>query len=168
MFAQRLCLSPALSMGWLLLLTVLVAGCPAKTIQYPVEHERLLRLDHALESLRSAYERKDRAGFRSMMSPADQTEELQRQAEMDFEVFHTIALELRIERVILAKDALDVLVNWQGTWKKDANDAGTRQRGHARLQWVETGSILLRGAQGDLPFGMQTKQMLSEPSSPLR
>lgn len=155
-------------MGWILLLTFLVAGCPSKAIQYPAEHERLLRLDQALESLRIAYEQKDRAGFRSMLSPMGQTEELQRQAETDFEAFHTIALEFKIERVMLAKDDLDVLVNWQGTWKRDANDTGTRQRGHARLQWVGTSSILLRGAQGDLPFGMQTRQMLAEPSSPLR
>lgn len=168
MFARRASLSPTLHVGWLFLLTFLVTGCPSKTIQYPAEHERLLRLDQALESLRNAYERKDRAGFRSMLSPLDATEELQRQAEMDFEAFHAITLEFRIERVMLAKDAFDVLVNWQGTWKKDANDAGTRQRGHARLQWVGTHSILLRGAQGDLPFGMQTKQMLSEPSSPPR
>ncbi len=168
MFVRRTCLSPTLRIGWLLLLTFLVTGCPSKTIQYPAEHERLLRLDQALESLRRAYEEKDRAGFRAMLSPVDQTEELQRQAEMDFEGFHAITLEFKIERVMLAKDAFDVLVNWQGTWKKDANDSGTRQRGHARLQWVGTPSILLRGAQGDLPFGMQTKQMLSEPSSPSR
>jgi len=168
MFARRLSFSLTLGMGWLVLLAFLVSGCPAKTIQYPAEHERLLRLDQALESLRNAYEQKDRVGFRSMMSSSDQTDELQRQAEMDFEAFHAITLEFRIERVMMAKDDLDVLVNWQGTWKKDANDTGTRQRGHARLQWVGTGSILLRGAQGDLPFGMQTKQMLSQPSSPLR
>lgn len=56
----------------------------------------------------------------------------------------------------------------RGFGKKDANDTGTRQRGHARLQWVGTQSILLRSAQGDLPFGMKTKLMLAEPSSPLR
>lgn len=103
-----------------------------------------------------------------MLSPLDQTDELQRQAEMDFDVFHAITLEFKIERVMLAKDDVDVLVNWQGMWKKDANDAGTRQRGHARLQWAGTHPILLRGAQGDLPFGMKTKQMLSDPSSPPR
>ncbi len=168
MFARRACLSPTLCTAWLLLLAFLVAGCPSKTIQYPAEHERLLRLDQALESLRSAYERKDRAGFRSMLSPPDQMEELQRYAEIDFEAFHAITLEFRIERVMLAKDDLDVLVNWQGIWKKDANDTGTRQRGHARLQWVGTRPMLLRSAQGDLPFGMKSKLMLAEPSSPPR
>jgi hypothetical protein len=103
-----------------------------------------------------------------MQLPLDQMEELQRQAEMDFEAFDAITLEFKIERVMIGKDDLDVLVNWQGTWRKDANDTGIRQRGHARLQWLGTQSILLRSAQGDLPFGMKTKLMLAEPSSPPR
>ncbi len=168
MVAWRVCSSQPSLLGWLLLLTLAVAGCPAKTIQYPAEHERLLRLDQALESLRSAYQRKDRAGFQAMLLPGDQLEELQRQAETDFEAFDAITLEFKIERVMLAKDDLDVLVNWQGIWRKDANDTGMRQRGHARFQWVGTQSILLRSAQGDLPFGMKTKLMLAEPSSPPR
>ncbi len=159
--------SSPLFIGWLLLLAIAVSGCPSKTIQYPAEHERLLRIDQAVDSLRSAYQRKDRSGFQAMMLPLDQMEELLRQAEMDFEAFHSIALEFNIERVVLEKDDIDVFVHWQGTWIKDANDAGVRQRGHARLQWVGTQSILLRRVEGDLPFGMRTKQMLSsEPLSP--
>jgi hypothetical protein len=168
MFAWRFCRSQSSFIGWFLLLTLLLAGCPSKKIQYPAEHERLLRLDQALESLRSAYQRKDRAGFQSMLLPLDQMESLQRQAEMDFEAFDAITLEFKIERVMMGKDDFDVLVNWQGTWRKDANDTGMRQRGHTRLQWDGTHSILLRSAQGDLPFGMKMKQTLSEPSSPPR
>jgi hypothetical protein len=163
-------LSPVSFIGWLLLSTLVVAGCPSKTIQYPEEHERLLRLDQAVESLRSAYQRKDRSAFHSLLLPRDQMEELQRQAEMDFETFHAITLEFKIERVVIEKDDIDVFINWQGNWKKDANDAGTRQRGHARLQWAGAPSILLRGVEGDLPFGMKTKQLLSEtppPQTPL-
>jgi hypothetical protein len=59
-------------------------------------------------------------------------------------------------------DDVDTYIHWQGAWKKDAEDAGLRQRGHARLQWVGAQSILLRGVQGDLPFGMKAKQALSE------
>lgn len=157
---------PVSFIGWLLVLTLMMAGCPSKTIQYPEEHERLLRLDQAVDSLRSAYERKDRSVFHSLLVPQAQMEELQRQAEMDFETFHAITLEFKIERVMLNKDDIDVLVNWQGNWKKDANDAGMRQRGHARLQWTGTPSILLRGVEGDLPFGMKTKQLLSETPAP--
>jgi hypothetical protein len=153
-------------LAWIVLLTLVSAGCSSKAIQYPEEHDRLLRLDQALESLRSAYQRQDRSAFRSLLLPLEQMEELQRQAEMDFETFHAITLEFKIERVMLEKDDIDVFVNWQGTWKKDADDAGMRQRGHARLQWAGTPSILLRAVEGDLPFGMKMKQQLSEPLSP--
>lgn len=161
------CRLPPLSfLAWLVLLALVSAGCPSKTIQYPEEHDRLLRLDQALESLRSAYQRQDRSAFRSLLLPLEQMEELQRQAELDFETFHAITLEFKIERVMIEKDDIEVFINWQGTWKKDADDVGMRQRGHARLQWVVTPSILLRAVEGDLPFGMKTKQQLSEPLSP--
>ncbi|CUS37383.1 hypothetical protein [Candidatus Nitrospira nitrificans] len=150
---------------WLIVLAVAVVGCPSKTIRYPAEHERLLRIDQAVESLRSAYQRKDQSGFHALLLPADQLNELRQQAEMDFAAFSTISLEFKIERVTIEKDDINVLIHWQGTWKRDAADMGVRHRGLARLQWVGTNSILLRGAQGDLPFGMKTKQMLSEPLS---
>lgn len=166
MYPQRIGLSQPSSILWLIVLAMVVVGCPSKTIRYPAEHERLLRIDQALESLRSAYQRKDRSGFHAMLLPLDQLDELKRRAEMDFEAFSAISLEFKIERVVIEKDDIDVFINWQGTWKRDANDMGIRQRGYARLQWVGTHSILLRSAQGDLPFGMKTKQLLSEPSSP--
>ena len=154
------------SVVWLLVLAVMAVGCPSKTIRYPAEHERLLRIDKAVESLRSAYQRKDRSGFHSVLLPLEQLDDLKRQVEMDFEAFSTISLEFKIERVVIEKDDIDVLIHWQGMWRRDVNDTDIRQRGHARLQWVGTHSIILRGAQGDLPFGMKMKQMLSEPSSP--
>jgi hypothetical protein len=163
---RRIGFSPLLSIVWLIVLAVVVVGCPSKTIRYPAEHERLLRIDHALESLRNAYQQKDRAGFRAMLLPLDQLDDLQRQAETDFEAFSAISLEFTVERVVIEKDDVDVFIHWQGIWKNDVSDMGLRQRGHARLQWVGTHSILLRSAQGDLPFGMKTKQMLSEPPSP--
>ena len=76
-----------------------------------------------------------------MLLPLDQLDELKRQAE-DFETFPAISLEFKIERVVIEKDDIDVLIHWQGTWKRDADDMGVRQRGHARLQWVGTHSIL--------------------------
>lgn len=101
-----------------------------------------------------------------MLLPLSQLDELKRQVDMDFEAFSAISLEFKIERVVIEKDDIDTFINWQGTWKRDAGDMGIRQRGYARLQWSGTQSILLRNAQGDLPFGMKTKQLLSEPVSP--
>lgn len=163
---RRILVSRSSSLVWFIALAMLMVGCPAKTIRYPVEHERLLRIDQAVESLRDAYQRKDRTGFQSLLLPLEQLNELKRQVDMDFEAFSVISLEFTSERVVIDKDNIDVFIHWQGTWKKDAPDMGIRQRGHARLQWVGTHSILLRNADGDLPFGMKTKQTLSESSAP--
>jgi hypothetical protein len=120
------------------------------------------RIDRAVESLRDAYEKKNHSAFRAVMTPSDHLESLQHQVEADFQAFHTISLEFKVERVIIEDDNVDVYVRWQGVWKKHAEDTGMRQRGHARLQWAGTQSVLLRDIQGDLPFGMKTKQALSE------
>lgn len=152
--------------GWLVLLAIAVGACSSKTVQYPEDHERFRRIDQAVESLRDAYQQKNRSAFQAVMLPLDQLELLQRQAEEDFETFHTISLEFKTERIMIEGDDIDVYVHWQGVWRKDADDAGVRQRGHARLQWVGTHSILLRGVQGDLPFGMKTRQTLAEVPPP--
>ncbi|HMU55920.1 MAG TPA: hypothetical protein PKA61_12990 [Nitrospira sp.] len=144
------------------------AGCGGKTAQYPEDHERYLRIDKAIESLRSAYVQKDGSAMGSLMVPTDQLELLQREAENDFETFHNIVLEFRVERIMIEGDDIDVHVHWQGVWKKDAEDPGQRQRGHTRLQWVGTNSILLRGVQGDSPFGMSQRQAGAEPLVPSR
>lgn len=143
-------------------------GCSSKTLQYPADHERMQRIDRAVESLRDAYQKKNSSAFRDVLLPLDELEPLQRHVEADFDAFHTISLEFNVERVMIEGDNIDVYVHWQGLWKKHADDTGVRQRGHARLEWVGTKSILLRGVQGDLPFGMKTKQALSEapPSRP--
>lgn len=153
-------------LGGFLLLAIAVSACSSKEVQYPEDHERIRRIDRAVESLRDAYQQKNRSSFQSMMLPLDQLEQLQRQAEADFDTFHAISLEFKVERIMIEGDDIDVYVHWQGVWKKDADDAGMRQRGHARLQWIGTHSILLRGVQGDLPFGMQAKQSLSEVPPP--
>ncbi len=142
------------------------AGCGGKTAQYPEDHERYLRIDKAVESLREAYTKKDGSAMASLMVPTDQLEQLQRDAESDFETFHGISLEFRVERIMIEGDDIDVHVHWQGTWKRNAEDPGLRQRGHTRLQWVGTKAVLLRAVQGDTPFGMSQRQAGAEFSVP--
>ncbi|MCX5722919.1 MAG: hypothetical protein NTX84_00050 [Nitrospirae bacterium] len=139
-------------------------GCSGKTIQYPEDHERYLRIDRAVESLRQAYVKKDASELASLMIPIDQLERLQKEAQGDFDTFSAIALDFAIERIMIEEDNIDVFVHWQGIWKKDAEDPGLRQRGHTRLQWVGTQAILLRGLQGDVPFGMKARQTTPPPS----
>src|SRR5262245_20280864 len=138
-----------LSIGW--------AGCGSKVAQYPEDHEHYLRIDKAVESLRQAYVKKDSSGMAALMVPIDELERLQRDAEADFETFQSIALEFRVERIMIEGEDVDVYVHWQGVWKKDPEDPGLRQRGHSRLQWVGTKAVLLRGIKRDSPFGMNAR-----------
>jgi len=139
-------------------------GCSGKTIQYPEDHERYLRIDQAVESLRQAYVKKDSSDLASLMMPIDQLERLREEAQGDFETFSAITLDFAVERIMIEGDDIDVFVHWQGLWKKNADDSGLRQRGHTRLQWVGTQSILLRGVQGDSPFGIKARQATIDPT----
>jgi hypothetical protein len=149
------------------LVCLAVIGCSSKTVQYPEDHERYLRIDKAVESLRKTYVEKDASSLGSLMVPMDATDRLQQEAESDFETFHDIAMEFRIERIMIDNDDIDVYVHWSGLWKKDPDDPGMRHRGHSRLQWVGTTSILLVGVQGDIPFGAKGRQALTN-QSPVR
>ena len=139
-------------------------GCGGKTIQHPEDHERYLRIDRAVESLRQAYVEKDSSDLASLMMPLHQLEQLLEEAQSDFETFRAITLDFAIERIMIDGDNIDVFVHWQGLWRKDADDPGLRQRGHTKLQWVGTQSILLRGVQGDVPFGMKARQATIDPT----
>ena len=155
-------LSPVLLLlGSLLLIGV---GCGGKTIQHPEDHERYLRIDRAVESLRQAYVRKDSSDLASLMMPIDQLDRLREEAQSDFETFSAITVDFAIERIMIDGDNVDVFVHWQGLWKKNADDPGLRQRGHTKLQWIGTQSILLRGVQGDVPFGMKSRQATIDPT----
>jgi hypothetical protein len=161
---------PARSVCCLVLFSLSVAaiGCSTKTIQYKEDHDRIIRIDAAVEALRRAYAERDHSGFESLLLPSGRLDPLQRDVLNDFEAYHDIMLEFAIERMLIDGDTVDVFVHWQGQWKRDASDAGIRQRGHARLQWTGVQSILLRDVEGDLPFGMQGRTAGAEPgfSSP--
>lgn len=139
-------------------------GCGSKKVSYPEDHERYVRIDRAVESLRQAYVKKDSSDLASLMMPNDQLDRLKGEAQGDFETFSAITLDFAVERIMIEGDNINVFVHWQGLWKKDADDPGLRQRGHTRLQWVGTQAILLRGIQGDAPFGMKARQATIDPT----
>jgi len=154
--------STLLPVGWIMLIALVGGACSSKTPQYPADHVRIRTIDGAVDALRDAYQQKNRSGFRALMQSGDPSDSLQRQVEEDFEAYQAISLEFKVERIMIEGDNIDVYVHWQGVWKAQADDAGMRQRGHARLRWVGTDTVLLRGVQGDLPFGMKAKQVLSD------
>ncbi len=145
-------------------ISLLGVGCGGKTNPHPEDHERYLRIDRAVESLRQAYVRKDLSDLASLMMPTEQLDRLREEAQGDFQTFSAITLDFTVERIMIQGDEIDVFVHWQGLWRKNADDPGLRQRGHTRLQWVGTKSILLRGVQGDTPFGMNARQVPINPA----
>ncbi len=147
---------------FLCLLLGMIVGCAGKTLQYKDDHDRILRIDQAVESLRKSYVEKDRSALEALLLPSGSLDQVQRDIHGDFDTFREIQLEFSIERILIEGDNIDVFVHWQGQWKRDPAEVGTRQRGHGRLAWVGTKSILLREAQGDLPFGMGTRANLGE------
>lgn len=146
-------------------MSLIGVGCSGKANQYPEDHERYLRIDRAVESLRQAYVKKNSSDLASLITPGEQLDRIREEAQGDFETFSTIVLDFSVERIMIEGDNIDVFVHWQGLWKKDAEDPGLRQRGHTKLLWVGTKSILLRGVQGDAPFGMKARQIMTEPAS---
>ncbi len=144
-------------------ISLIAAGCGGKKVQYPEDHDRYFRIDQAVESLRQAYVKKDASDLASLMAPSEQLERLREEAQGDFDTFTAINLDFAVERIMIEGDNIDVFVHWQGLWKKDADDPGLRQRGHTKLQWVGTRTILLRGIQGDAPFGMKARQATIDP-----
>jgi uncharacterized 2Fe-2S/4Fe-4S cluster protein (DUF4445 family) len=139
-------------------------GCGGKKVSYPEDHERYVRIDRAVESLCQAYVKKDVSDLASLMMPSDQLDRLKEEVQGDFDTYSAITLDFAVERIMIEGDNIDVFVHWQGLWKKDADDPGLRQRGHTRLQWVGTQAILLRGIQGDAPFGMKARQATIDPT----
>ena len=161
-FSSRRVLARSL---YCILLWTLAAGCAGKTIQYKEDHDRILRIDQAVEALRKAYVERDRGGVEALLLPSGNMDQLQREIYNDFDAFRDIQVEFAIERILIEGENIDVFVHWQGQWKRNSDEAGTRQRGHGRLAWVGTQSILLREAQGDLPFGMSTRASPSDEPS---
>ena len=78
--------------GCMLIALSLSFACAGKVIDYPEDHERLVRIDKAVEALREAYQRRDRAGFQDVMLPLEQLEQMQADAGQDFDTFQSIQL----------------------------------------------------------------------------
>src|SRR5262249_23619539 len=143
MFPHKFSLIPVLLL--IGAISLVCVGCSGKKISYPEDHQRYVRIDRAVESLRQAYVKKDLSDLASLMMPTDQLDQLKEEAQGDFVTYSAIMLDFATERIMIEGDNIDVFVHWQGLWKKDADDPGFRHRGHTRLQWVGTEAILLRG-----------------------
>lgn len=160
MSSIRIFPSIVLWVGFLAILFFL-PGCNSKVFQYPEDHARFERIVKAGEDLRKAYQEKDANALRELMLPLDGLGRLQLEIQKDFSAYTDIELEFTIERMAINGGRATVNIRWEGTWKRKPQDVGIAGQGHGVLVWSGKQVILLADTDGDLPFGMATRESLS-------
>jgi hypothetical protein len=146
-----------LVLGGLLAAAAAGAACSSKGAQYPEDSARYKKIDAAVESLRTAYARKDLGAMNALMLPGEPQDRLEQDIKKDFDTFEQIDLDFALDRIVIEGDDISVFLHWQGQWKRKPDSPGLRERGHGVLRWVGKQSILLQSIEGDLPFGMATR-----------
>ena len=133
------------------------AGCSKKVPKYPEDHARFQRVVQAIKTLETAYVNKDGPALHELLLPLEQLEILEAKARQDFAQFPTIQLDLYINRIIINGDHISAFISWQGKWQRPTQEQGDQARGQGVLLWSGNQVILLRGVEGNLPFGMAAR-----------
>ena len=129
-------------------------GCSKKTPKYPEDHARFQRVAQAIKALETAYVNEDASAFHELLLPLEQLEILEAEAQQDFDMFSTIHLDISMDRIIIDGNRISVFISWQGTWERSTQESKDSASGHGVLLWSGNQVILLRGVEGDLPFGI--------------
>jgi hypothetical protein len=132
-------------------------GCSKKTPKYPEDHARFQRVVQAIKTLETAYVNKDTPAFHELLLPLEQLEILESEARQDFATFSTIQLDFTVDRIVIDGNRISAFMSWQGTWQRSTQESSDLARGHGVLLWSGNQVILLRGVEGDLPFGMASR-----------
>jgi len=132
-------------------------GCSKKAPKYPEDHARFQRVVQAIKTLETAYVNKDGPALHELLLPLERLEILEAEARQDFAKFSTIQLDLNINRIIVDGDRISAFISWQGKWQRSTQEPGDQALGQGVLLWSGNQVILLRGVEGDLPFGMAAR-----------
>ena len=143
--------------GILLLFCLTGLACSKKTPRYPEDHARFQRIVEAIKTLETAYVKHDLPTIHELLLPLDPLAKWEAAIRQDFATFSTITLELNIDRIVIDESQISTFLSWQGTWQQTGDSPPFASRGHGTLLWSGTQVILLRGIDGDLPFGISTK-----------
>ena len=145
----------------LVLVSIAETGCSKKTPKYPEDHARFQRVVQAIKTLETAYVNKEATTFHELLLPLENLNLLEAEVRQDFATFSTIHLDLTIDRILIDGDRISAFLSWQGEWQRTTQGAFAQARGHGVLLWSGTQVILLRGTEGDLPFGMTNRPNFS-------
>ena len=137
-------------------------GCSTKTPKYPEDHARFQRVVQAIKTLETAYVNQDASAFHELLLPLEQLEILESEARQDFATFSTIALDFTLDRILIDGNRISAFISWQGIWQRSTQESKESARGHGILLWSGNQVILLRGVEGEIPFGIASR--LNSPS----
>ena len=137
-----------------ILIALVGTGCSKKLPKYPEDHARFQRVVQAIKTLESAYINQDASAFQELLLPLENLDLLEAKVRDDFATFSTIQLNLTIDRMVIDGDRISAFVSWQGNWYSTPEGAAAQASGHGVLLWSGNQVILLRGTEGDLPFGI--------------
>jgi len=132
-------------------------GCSTKTPKYPEDHARFQRVVQAIKTLETAYVNEDPSAFHELLLPLEQLEILEAEVRQDFSTFATIQVDFTIDRLVINESLISAFISWQGAWQRSAKESPVESRGHGVLLWSGNQVILLRGVEGDLPFGITSR-----------
>ena len=141
-------------MTTLVLVSLAGTGCSKKEAKYPEDHARFQRVVQAIKTLETTYVNKDASAFHELLLPLEKLDLLEAQVRQDFAAFSTIHLDLNVDRIVIDGDHISAFVSWQGDWQRTPQEASAQASGHGILLWSGNQVILLRGTEGDLPFGI--------------
>jgi len=151
----------AFSLTILALVTMAGPGCSKKVPKYPEDHARFQRVVQAIKTLETAYVNKDASTFHELLLPLENLDLLEAAVREDFAGFSSIHLDMSIDRILIDGDRISAFVSWQGDWQRTPEGAFAQARGHGVLLWSGNQVILLRGTEGDLPFGVTRRPNFS-------
>lgn len=151
----------AFSLTILALVAMAGPGCSKKVPKYPEDHARFQRVVQAIKTLETAYVNKDASTFHELLLPLENLDLLEVAVQEDFAGFSSIHLDMSIDRILIDGDRISAFVSWQGDWQRTPEGAFAQARGHGVLLWSGNQVILLRGTEGDLPFGVTRRPNFS-------
>ncbi len=137
-------------------------GCAKKPPKYPEDRARFQRVIQAIKTLETAYVNKDASSFHELLLPLEQLEILEAEVRHDFVLFSTIQLRFTIDRIVIDGNRISTFISWQGQWQRSPQESSAQEvTGHGLLLWSGNQVILLRGVEGDLPFGIASRLNVS-------
>jgi len=144
--------------GGIFFLFILIGvGCSKKAPRYPEDHARFQRIVEALNTLETAYVKHDAATIHELLLPLDPLAKWEAAIRQDFSTFSHITLDLNIDRIVIDESQITAFLSWQGTWKRTPDSQPIATLGHGTLLLSGSQVILIRGIDGELPFGISTK-----------